>query len=77
MALVKVTDANGNETHVPQRWLDHPELGKGFTPVGDASEAPSESWKKDRLEAYATRKGVDTTGKTKAEIVSALTENQE
>jgi hypothetical protein len=33
MALVKVTDANKNERYVPERWLDHPELGKGLTRV--------------------------------------------
>lgn len=78
MAMVKVTDANHRETYIPERWLNHPELGKGYSRVESPDETPSESWSKPRLERHAASKGVDLTGtKTKADIVARLTENQE
>lgn len=30
MAQIEVVNANGDKQMIPERWLDHPTLGKGF-----------------------------------------------
>lgn len=70
MAKVKVTDAHGREQYIPEHWLGHPELGKGFTPI---SERPSIDWTVDKLRAHAEAAGVDLAGaRNKADILDRL-----
>lgn len=54
MTLVKVKNSKGETQYVPEHWLDHPKLGKGFT-LADKKQSkqntkavPASSTKKEK-----------------------------
>lgn len=89
MAQIQVSDARGRKVWIPEHWMKHPVLSRGFkalpsTPTRSVAQAaadpgvgekiPDESWTHDQLDTFAAEKGIDLTGTTtKAEKVSAMT----
>ena len=92
MAKIQVYDALGRKVWVPEHWMKHPVLSRGFSELpstgkrstaqaaadpGVGEQLPDESWTHDQLDTYAADKGIDLTGTTtKAEKVSAMTSSQ-
>lgn len=80
MAQVQVSDARGRKVWVPEHWMKHPVLSRGFTalpstgkrstaqaaaaPQNVEDQVPDESWTHDQLDQYAADKGIDLTGTT-------------
>ena len=72
-------NSRGEIQRVPRRWLDegHPFAGQ-FTQTPSAkqeegrSSTPDESWTVPQLRHEAKRVGIDLTGTTKADILSAI-----
>lgn len=71
----------GKKQRVPEHWIGHPVLGRNLalTPSAIAAvqeevgEQPSESWKREDLDAHALKLGLDTTGlSNKGEVVAAI-----
>ena len=71
-----VVKATGKKQWVPERFLDHPVLGRGIElppSVLAASDLPNEHWRKDRIAAYAAEHDIDLTeASTKAGMVAAI-----
>lgn len=88
MAQIQVADARGRKVWVPEHWMAHPVLSRGFkslpstrtreVPQPDGDPLPDESWSHAQLDEYAAGKGIDLTGATtKAEKISAMNTTQE
>lgn len=82
MAQVQVADALGRKVYVPEHWLRHPVLKRGFRPLASdgqptdtahASTTPDETWTHAQLDQHAADHGIDLAGATtKAEKLAAI-----
>lgn len=86
MAQVQVADALGRKVWIPEHWMDHPVLSRGFrklrsgeTPTpAEVSATPDENWTHAQLDQYAADRQVDLSGTTtKAEKIAAINTSTE